>query len=138
MFKRKKEVEEYTVESFKETSVMLTTQNGSMEVQKYKLPLELEIGDILIQNEFGIYEKIRMTAGGRITLFSLYERKNEWKKKTDCGSFDIACIDWRDRYRHSTGKDLENMRHLFLMCLTRRRRLSDTHHQRSNFRNRCP
>ena len=39
MFKRKKEVEEYTVESFKETSVMLTTQNGSMEVQKYKLPL---------------------------------------------------------------------------------------------------
>ena len=45
MFKRKKEVEEYTVESFKETSVM------------YKLPLELEIGDILIQNEFGIYEK---------------------------------------------------------------------------------
>ena len=48
---------EYTVESFKETSVMLTTQNGSMEVQKYKLPLELEIGDILIQNEFGIYEK---------------------------------------------------------------------------------
>ena len=52
-----KEVEEYTVESFKETSVMLTTQNGSMEVQKYKLPLELEIGDILIQNEFGIYEK---------------------------------------------------------------------------------
>ena len=57
MFKRKKEVEEYTVESFKETSVMLTTQNGSMEVQKYKLPLELEIGDILIQNEFGMYEK---------------------------------------------------------------------------------
>ena len=56
MFKRKKEVEEYTVESFKETSVMLTTQNGS-EVQKYKLPLELEVGDILIQNEFGIYEK---------------------------------------------------------------------------------
>ena len=33
MFKRKKEVEEYTVESFKETSVMLTTQNGSIEVQ---------------------------------------------------------------------------------------------------------
>ena len=55
--KIKKEVEEYTVESFKETSVMLTTQNGSMEVQKYKLPLELEAGDILIQNEFGIYEK---------------------------------------------------------------------------------
>ena len=55
--KIKKEVEEYTVESFKETSVMLTTQNGSMEVQKYKLPLELEIGDILIQNEFGICEK---------------------------------------------------------------------------------
>ena len=53
----KKEVEEYTVESFKETSVMLTTQNGSIEVQKYKLPLELEVGDILIQNEFGIYEK---------------------------------------------------------------------------------
>ena len=50
MFKRKKEVEEYT-------SVMLTTQNGSIEVQKYKLPLELEVGDILIQNEFGIYEK---------------------------------------------------------------------------------
>ena len=47
MFKRKKEVEEYTVESFKETSVMLTTQNGSIEVQKYKLPLELEVGDIL-------------------------------------------------------------------------------------------
>ena len=57
MFKRKEEVEEYTVESFKETSVMLTTQNGSIEVQKYKLPLELEVGDILIQNEFGIYEK---------------------------------------------------------------------------------
>ena len=56
MFKRKKEVEEYIV-SFKETSVMLTTQNGSIEVQKYKLPLELEVGDILIQNEFGIYEK---------------------------------------------------------------------------------
>lgn len=36
---------------------MLTTQNGSIEVQKYKLPLELEAGDILIQNEFGIYEK---------------------------------------------------------------------------------
>ena len=46
-----------TVESFKETSVMLTTQNGSIEVQKYKLPLEFEVGDILIQNEFGIYEK---------------------------------------------------------------------------------
>ena len=68
MFKRKKEVEEYTVESFKETSVMLTTQNGSIEVQKYKLPLELEVGDILIQNEFG-------------PLFLLYERKNEWKKR---------------------------------------------------------
>ena len=36
---------------------MLTTQNGSIEGQKYKLPLELEVGDILIQNEFGIYEK---------------------------------------------------------------------------------
>lgn len=35
----------------------MTTQNGSIEVQKYKLPLELEVGDILIQNEFGIYEK---------------------------------------------------------------------------------
>ena len=46
MFKRKKEVEEYTVESFKETSVMLTTQNGSMEVQKYKLPLDLEFDDM--------------------------------------------------------------------------------------------
>ena len=57
MYKRKKEVEEYPVESFKETSAMLTTQNGSIEVQKYKLPLELEVGDILIQHEFGIYEK---------------------------------------------------------------------------------
>ena len=36
---------------------MLTTQNGSIEVQKYKLPLVLEVGDILIQNEFGIFEK---------------------------------------------------------------------------------
>lgn len=57
IFKRKKVTEEYKVESFKETSVMLSGSNGAFEVQKYKLPLELEVGDILIQNEFGIYEK---------------------------------------------------------------------------------
>ena len=54
---------------------MLTTQNGSIEVQKYKLPLELEVGDILIQNEFGIYEKkVRMTAGGAYNPSFLYTR----------------------------------------------------------------
>ena len=58
MFKKKKEQqEEYIVESFKETSVVLSAQNGPLEVQKYKLPLELEVADILIRNEFGIYEK---------------------------------------------------------------------------------
>lgn len=57
IFKRKKVTEEYKVESFKETSVMLSGPKGPFEVQKYKLPLELEAGDILIQNEFGIYEK---------------------------------------------------------------------------------
>ena len=36
---------------------MLTTQNGSIEVQKYKLPLELEVGDILIQNESAFMRK---------------------------------------------------------------------------------
>ena len=36
---------------------MLTTKEGSKEVQKYKLPWELGVGVFLIQNEFGIYEK---------------------------------------------------------------------------------
>ena len=64
---------------------MLTTQNGSIEVQKYKPPLELEVGDILIQNEFGIYEKkIRMTAGGAYNpSFSFYTRGRMNGKKRD-------------------------------------------------------
>lgn len=57
MFRRKKEIQEYRVEAFKETCVTLSGQNGMFEVQKYKLPLELQVGDILIQNEFGIYER---------------------------------------------------------------------------------
>ena len=58
MFKRKKEVEKYTVDSFHEKTVTLVTKNGPVEVQKYKLPLELEVGDELYLNEFGIYEKM--------------------------------------------------------------------------------
>lgn len=58
MFKRRKETEKYTVESFHEKTVTLTTKNGPVEVQKYKLPLELEVGNELYLNEFGIYEKM--------------------------------------------------------------------------------
>ncbi len=58
MFKKKKEIIKYTVESFHEKSVTMSTQNGEVDVQKYKLPLELEVGDVLIKNEFGIFEKL--------------------------------------------------------------------------------
>ena len=58
MFKRRKETEKYTVESFHEKTVTLTTKNGPVEVQKYKLPLELEVGEERYLNEFGIYEKM--------------------------------------------------------------------------------
>lgn len=57
MFRKKKEKIQYIVEEFKETCVTLSGKDGMFDVQKYKLPLELEVGDILIQNEFGIYEK---------------------------------------------------------------------------------
>lgn len=57
IFRRKKAPEEFIVESFKETTVVLSTNNGPLEVPKYKLPLELQPGDVLILNEFDIYER---------------------------------------------------------------------------------
>ena len=57
MFRKKKEKIQYIVEEFKETSVTLSGKYGTFDVKKYKLPLELEVGDVLILNEFGIYEK---------------------------------------------------------------------------------
>lgn len=57
MFKKKKETEEYAVQSFTDTGVVLSGPTGQAEVPKYKLPLGLAAGDLLVLNEFGIYEK---------------------------------------------------------------------------------
>lgn len=57
MFKKKRETEEYAVDSFTETGAVLSGPAGQVEVPKYKLPLGLAVNDILVLNEFGIYEK---------------------------------------------------------------------------------